>query len=248
MKLTVATDAGFANEVCNGPDVFPLIAFDGTERIDLSPLVACDGNVLLTTDKGSFLFVRQEMGVYHLHTFFRKDGRGRHALLAAHEAARHMFLTTDCVEILTIAPDDNPLALPPRHMGFVQDFRRDGVYMRGGVSVGASFWALRWPEWIRRQAWLQDKGRWFHDRLDAQFERDDPHDDDDEHDKRVGACVAMVQAGQFEKACLLYNRWAMFAGYMPILINSYRPLVLDMGECLLRVSDDLKDFEVIECQ
>lgn len=246
--VSPSTDAFFANEVLNDPDVFGLVAFDGTTRIDISAHVGVDGNVLLTTAHGGFLFVKQEPGVYQLHTFFRKAGRGRHALLAAHDAANYMFVHTDCLEILTVAPDDNPLSHPPRHMGFVADFRRDNVFRRNGVGIGATFYALRYHDWIKRATWLEAMGKTFHDRLDQRTTRDDPHPDDAEHDRRVGACCAMIGAGQVDKACLLYNRWAMFAGYMPILIESRAPLVLDMGESRLLVSEDRTDFEVLKCQ
>jgi hypothetical protein len=246
--VTLSTDAAFANDVLNDAEVFGLVAFDGTQRLDISPHVGVNGNVLLTTAHGGFLFIRQEPGVYQLHTFFRKDGRGRHALLAAHDAADFMFLQTDCLEILTVAPDDNPLAHPPRHMGFVQDFRRDDLFFRNGISIGAAFYALRYHDWIRRATWLEGLGRSFHDRLEARTQRDDVHPDDAEHDKRVGACCAMIEAGQIDKACLLYNRWAMFAGYMPILIESREPLILDMGESRLKITDDRTDFEVLTCQ
>jgi hypothetical protein len=246
--VQLSTDIAFANQVLNDPEVLPLVTFDGMQSIDIGPHVGVNGNVLLTTPHGGFLFIRQEPGVYQLHTFFRKEGRGRHALLAAHDAADFMFVQTDCLEILTVAPDDNHLAHPPRHMGFVQDFRRDDLFVRNGISIGASFYALRYPDWIRRATWLEGLGKTFHDRLDARTKRDDPHADDAEHDKRVGACCAMIGAGQVGKACLLYNRWAMFAGYMPILIESEDPLILDMGESRLKITDDRTDFEVLPCQ
>ena len=79
--VQLSTDATFANEVLNDPEVLPLVAFDGTTSIDLAPHVGVNGNVLLTTPHGGFLFIRQEPGVYQLHTFFRREGRGSQCLL-----------------------------------------------------------------------------------------------------------------------------------------------------------------------
>jgi hypothetical protein len=35
---------------------------------------------------------------------------------------------------------------------------------------------------------------------------------------------------------------------MPILIESHDPLILDMGESRLKITDDRTDFEVLPCQ
>ena len=72
------------------------------------------------------------------------------------------------------------------------------------------------------------------------------HDDDDAHDRYVGAAVAMIQGGQFVKAIHFYNRWAVLAGYATVSIIADNPVVIDIRDALIAVRGE--DFEVILCR
>lgn len=238
-------DCARADWIINHPDVRPFVAFDTSiYPMSLEDIVQDTRHHLLMGDKGGFLFVQQEPEVYHLHTFFLPEGRGRYALLASHRAAEYMFFGTDCTEILTVSPDDVPHSKPPKHMGFVFEFHRDNIAVRNGLSIGGSYYAMRYPEWVKRAPGLEKSGQWFH----AKLEDAATHDDEDVHDRYVGAACRMMAAGQVHKGVFHYNRWACFAGYAPLFIESESPFVLKMGEQRLKLSDDLQDFEVMKCQ
>jgi hypothetical protein len=72
------------------------------------------------------------------------------------------------------------------------------------------------------------------------------HPQDDAHDRYVGACVETIYGGQPEKAVILYNRWARFAGYQPIALVSKSPLLIDIGTAILQVINE--SFQVVQCR
>lgn len=238
-------DASAANRIVNHQEVQPFVSFDDTPLpMDLSAVVANTSNVLMMSDLGGFMFSKQEDEVYHIHTFFLNEGRGRYALLCARDAIEWMFLNTDCMEVLTVVPDDVTYARPPKAMGWVFEFRRDGIFTRNGKRIGAEFWALRYNEWAKKVHGMVKHGHAFHEKLGE----DQTHEEDLVHDRYVGICSRMVASGQVHKAVFLYNRWACFAGYEPLLIESEGPFILRMGKQKLKLSDDLQGFEVMTCQ
>jgi hypothetical protein len=60
--------------------------------------------------------------------------------------------------------------------------------------------------------------------------------------------MEMLLGGQPEKAVMLYNLWARFAGYGIIGLISRNPLVIDMGEALIHVRPAEQTFKVIQCR
>ena len=233
-------DPAHLNAVFNDPDVLPYVVFDGIERIDLTKLMSSDANIALATEHGGFIFVPQQPAIYHLHTAFRPEGRGRHAYRAAIEAAEWMFTRTDCLEILTVTPDDNPRARPFSGMGFVEQFRRDNVFVRNGAAVGARYYALRYWDWVRCAPGLVSHGTEFHTKIGC------PHGGDEAHRRYLGACLAMIAGGMALKGVSLYAIWARFAGYAPIDLFSTDPVVIGWpGVTIMHLGS--QDFEVVEC-
>jgi hypothetical protein len=108
------------------------------------------------------------------------------------------------------------------------------------------------------EAWMKNaapeliaSGKHFHVTLDAERARlgqkdHVKHPDEDCHDLHAGCCLEMVYGGQPEKAVMLYNRWARFAGYGQIDLCARAPLVIDIGDAVLLIND--KTFKVIKCR
>jgi len=113
-----------------------------------------------------------------------------------------------------------------------------------------NYCALRYDDWVRKTPSLEIAGRSFHQKLETEFYRlgrqEQQHPDESCHDRHVGACAEMMLSGQIDKAVILYNRWARFAGYGQIAVVSHSPSLVDIGNALIQVKDN--DFKVIRCR
>lgn len=249
-------DAADINPILNRPEVFKTIACQGIEpgSLDVSELVADPRNVLLMSDAGGILAILQEPSIYEIHTNFipaeRGSQQGPHRMAVCHAAYRFMFTHTDCVTLFTRIPTHNRAAAVFAPMlGWTKEFERKAAWVTvEGETVDVGFYAMRYPEWVRKTLDLMKKGRWFHRRLDDEFKRhgrmQEQHPDEDCHDLYVGACVETMRGGQFEKAVVLYNRWARFAGYGLMGLVSMNPTVIDIGSALLQMTGDT--FKVVK--
>lgn len=246
-------DASEINAIINDPDVFAFVTVPGLDRIDATELVADPRNVLIMAEGGGVLFLWQEPGIYEVHTNFLKAHRGLHALGVSLAAYRWMFTHTDCMTLLTRVPAFNKAA--DRFcaiVGATKEFERKAVWPTKNGPVDMAFWSLRYDDWIKQTPDLIASGRAFHDRLDAEFarhgvERQNAHADEDCHDLHAGAAAEMIYGGQPEKAVILYNRWARFAGYGLIALIARNPLVVDIGDAILQVLDG-QTFKAIKCR
>jgi hypothetical protein len=247
--LTRTFDPGDVNPILNHLEVLPLISVPGIETIDVTALITDPRNVFLMARGGCIGFCIQEPGLYEVHTNFLPVYRGRNAIRASLAAYRWMFTHTDCMALQTRVPAFNRAAEWFCAMvGATREFERKAVWPTADGLVDMSFWSLRYDDWVRKTPALSMSGRAFHQRLEAERIRhgvSEPlHADEDCHDRYVGACVEMVYGGQPEKAVVLYNRFATFAGYQPISLIARSPLVIDIGEALLQVNDS--SFKVIK--
>lgn len=200
---------------------------------------------------GGILFIVDESGIYEVHTNFLPEFRGRHAIKSSLSAYRWMFTHTDCMILQTRVPAFNkPAERCCPIVGFTREFERKAVWPHKDGPVDLSFWSLHYEDWVRRTNDLIESGKAFHKRLDAEYARHGhkPHEhpDEDCHDRYVGACIETVYGGQPEKAIILYNRWARFAGYLPVKLVSRSPIVIDIGDAVLLVANE--DFKVIQCR
>lgn len=249
--LTVCREysADRINAVANHPDVRPWVG--GTGPIDLSPVVANLANVLLMGEGGGVLFVCLAPGLYEAHTQFLPEARGANALQAVKDALFWVFTRTDCIEITTRVPDGNAAAL-----GLVRSIRGTHLFDRPKAwetpsgLVGVKYYSTTLAEWVRHEDRLVASGEAFHDKLaEAKLRMgasNPPHDDDDAHDRYVGAAVEMIGAGQIDKGIAFYTRWAVFAGYVPVRQIATNPPLLDIGDAVLAVRGD--SFDVLLCR
>lgn len=231
-------NAAFLNEVANHEDVRPFLGGDG--ELDLGPMLANPANVALEVmGDGGWLLQPTLPGVYELHTLFMPHARGKGYFAAAREAIRWMFTNTDCLEITTKCPDDNPGArMAASVMGFRERFRRETAWPPEAPAVGVSYRVFSIDDWYVRDKACLLEGRKFHAALEAaKIEAGSAlpvHPEDEAHDRAVGAAALTVMAGQPAKAVGLYNRWASFAGYATIEAVGHN--LIDVRDAIVEVS------------
>jgi len=232
-------NAAFLNEVANHDDVRPFLG-GGAEPLDLGPLLSNPAVVALEVmGDGGWLLQPSLPGVYELHTLFMPHARGKSYFAAAREAMRWMFTNTDCLEIITKCPDDNPGArMAASVMGFRERFRREACWPPEAPAVGVSYRVFSIDDWFTRDKVALLEGRKFHAALEAaKIEAGSAlvvHPEDEAHDRAVGAAALMVKAGQLAKAVGFYSRWATFAGYATIEAVGHN--LIDVRDAIVEVS------------
>lgn len=239
------------NAVCNHPEVAPWLGFQGPGPIDLTPVVQNLRNVLLMGDGGGFVFVWLAPGLYEAHSQFVPESRGENATQAAHAASHFMFTRTDCTEIVTRVPRRNVAASAyAQSLGWKLAFRRERAWDHNGTLIGCDYYSKTINQWAATAPELEELGHRFHETLEAvkasRGATSPVHEDDEAHDRFVGATVAMVTAGQVGKGIDFYCRWAAFAGYGPISLVAMDPPVVDIGDALIAVKEG--SYEVLLCR
>lgn len=244
------TSAHRLNAVVNHQDVRPWVS-PGANDLDLASVVENPANVLLMNEHGGCLFERVGPGLYEVHTQFVPEGRGPGALQAVRDALHWMFTRTDAIEIQTKVPVNNLPALAlVKAIGGELHFYRDNAWQTDAGLVGVNYYVQTIDAWAGKADTAKAAGQWFHDKLEAAkaaSEADSPvHDDDEAHDRYVGATIEMVLNDQLEKGLWFYNRWARLAGYAAVALIAENPPVIDIQDAILAVRPN--DFEVLLCR
>ena len=242
VSIELQTDAAHLNNIANHPDVYPWIRGALEGPLDFSEALATDNVVALMGEHGGQVYHHVLPCLWEAHSQFTPQGRGAWALEATRQSLAWMFTRTDAAEIYTRCPHGNPAAKGlARLIGGQLQFTNPKGWVMDGKVVPADIMSLRVEDWMRDAPGLVEKGQWFHDRLKQEFARhgveDLAHEDDDVHDRYVGAACEMFFGGQPLKAQVLYNRWACMAGYHPIQTVSLDPLAVDIGTALLVMRD-----------
>jgi transcriptional regulator of aromatic amino acid metabolism len=214
-------NAEFINSVINHPSVI-----EGTELkelADVSAIAADLRNHILVNEFGGFLVIKAMEGVYECHTQFLPEGRGQLAVEAVQEAMRYMFLETDCQRIITKVNVNNKAVRL-----FAGQF-----FKKRGTNGTHDYYSLDLDNWIEKDDHCRIKGRLFH----AQIDDDVEHSDDPIHNSFVGAAILMAQANNIYKGQLAYNRWAVMAGYEPIIILSETPIIAKCGNLRIAIQN-----------
>lgn len=238
-----------ANAIVNDPSVRPWVG--GSGYLDLAQSVANPSNYLLMGERGGALFVCLEPGLYEAHTFALPDGRGKEMIAVIKDALRYMFIRTDAVEIVTKVPDGNAGALGlVRAIHGQLQFTREHAWPLGDTTVSVGYYSLPIMFWAGKCEELSTSGEWFHHKLEhAKVNTPNAallHEDDDAHDRYVGATCEMIASGQMNKGLNFYNRWARLAGYGPVCQIASNPIVYDIGDALIAVRG--ADFSVLLCR
>ena len=227
-------------------------------EIDVTDLVTNPDNVLLVAPGAAIIFIQREALIYEVHTAFLKPDResqstdGPYIQRVCLAAYFWMFTHTLCMELLTYIPGHNRAAtIFAPLVGWVKEFERKGIWLTVDKGlVDLVFFSIRYEDWVRKTPRLMESGKWFH-RLLVEYKTrhgitEPPHPDEDCHDLYVGACVETLFGDQPEKAVILYNRWARFAGYGLIALKARTPLLVDIGDALIQVADG--GFKVVKCR
>lgn len=245
------TEATHLNSILNHPEVFPLISDGSSDSIDMTPVMESPDVVALYGEHGGQVYQRLQPGLFEAHSAFRPEGRGEWALAATQQTLKWVFTRTEAVEIVTRVPAGNLAARAlAKAIGGTHDFTLPAGWVKDGKPISADVFSLTIQGWMKSAPDLPSRGKWFHGRLNAEFDRlgisEPPHDDCSVHDRYVGAACEMIFGGQPDKACIFYNRVAGLAGWHPIFIERYDPLVVNIGSAILVMRGD--DFVVVPPQ
>ena len=231
-------DPAYLNHLANSPDVRPYVG-PGTEPLDLTALVANKANIAIEAEHGGWLLINLMSGTYELHTMFTVEGRGEAYFSAAREALRYVFTQTDCLEIVTRCPDDNPGArMAAVKVGFQERAHREKVWRVGEEDeCGISYQALTLDDWLKRDDAIEDTGAEVLGHIEAaQKDLPDHLDEDPVLNRLVGALVMMMRGGQTGKGVAVFNRAATFYGYPSIV--ALRHDLADIAGTIVHVKPD----------
>ena len=251
MKIERIYSATRVNEVVNHPDVYPWVHGTIVGPLDLTPLAEDRRNVILWGEQGGIAFLMVQPGIYEAHAQALPEGRGRWMLDFTWAALHWMFTKTDAMEVVTRVPRGNFGARAlAKAVGFTKEFSRPDGWVYDHRPVPVEVWSLQLQGWMKSAPNLVEEGIRFHNELGAEYIRmgkiDPIHPDDDNHDRYVGAAVAMVKGGQPFKALVFYNRWAKLAGYKEISLLKAEPVIIDIQESILMFKNDT--MRVMACQ
>jgi len=239
------------NEIVNHPSIYPTICGFHTEPLDVTAVAANPNHVCLVGEHGCVLFIKHQAGVYEFHTSVLPEGRGEWMVAGSREAFSYMFTQTDAFELMTKCPHGNlPAKVGAKVVGCSPRFTTRALWPHDGGLVPIDVFSIMIQEWVKNADRLVESGKSFHLSLDLEYTRlgkaIETHDDDDVHDRYVGATIEMIRGGQVAKAINFYNRWACMSNYKQIKIASTNPIIIDIDEAKLRITNN--NFEVMTCQ
>jgi hypothetical protein len=249
VALTRQFTAERINPIINHPSIRPYSGGDGDSYIDWSAKAANHDNVCLVGEHGCVLFVKHQPGIYEFHTSVLPEGRGEWMVEGSKTAFSYLFTHADAFELMTMCPYGNIAAKAgAKIVGCSPRFTTRPLYPRAGELVNIDVYSIILQEWVKNAEGLVDVGKWFHNQLELEYTRLGKdltvHEDDETHDRYVGATIEMMRNGQVYKAVSFYNRWAVMAGYRKISVISTAPWVIDIYDCRLKMSND--EFQVVE--
>lgn len=237
----------FINRLANDPSIYPWVRGWIVGKIDLTAAAANPANVVLAGEFGATIWMMHQPGLFEVHSFALPAGRGAW-MLSFFRACEHiMFTRSNAVELLTRIPKGNIAARAlARALGWTFEFRNEKGWIKDLDPIPADIYGLRLQDWARTAPGLEERGHWFHERLEEEFKRhgktEAPHPDDVTHDRYVGLCMEMMLSGMPDKGVVFYNRWAALSDYQQIAIAGYDPLLVEIVSAQIIVRPDRGDF------
>lgn len=236
INIDRAYDAARFNQILNDPAVRPWVADAQEGTLDVSPAVANRNNILLMGDHGGCMFFALQVGLFEVHTAFLPSGRGEWSRNFLWGVGLWMFTRTHAVEILTRVPHGHLAARTATlGAGMHPAWTREDCCVFRGRPVPVEIFSAKVQDWVWEAPWLAEMGQSFHDSINQQAAAlgitEQPHEDDDNHNRIVGLCFQMFRWGQAAKATVLYNRWALASRHRTIeLVQADPPVVkFDVG-------------------
>jgi len=231
------------NEILNHPEVYPWVKGKIVGPFDMTNFLSKEGNIGLLGEFGCFIVIRHQIGIYEFHTSVLPEGQGAWATEFFWAGMNWMFTQTDACELLTKCPRNNPSSkMAARRVGFREMFPTRPIWPTDDGMVEVDVYSMSIQEWVTKAPSLAEKGEWFHNELDAQYKalgKNLPlHEEDKMHDRYVGVAVMMIENGFYNKGISFYNRWASMSNYQAISILGQDPLIIDIRESKLRITDN----------
>lgn len=242
MPITREYSAERINYVLNHPDVRPWVADESEGILDISRQVENKRNVLLMGEYGGCFFAKLTTTMYEVHTQVLPEGRGAWLKDFLRAVRHYIFTRTDAVEVVTRVPLGHLGAKhAAKYVGMKHEFTRpDGCKFKGEI-LPVEIYSERIQDWASEAPYLVEKGQWLHDRMHEAGEiagiTEVPHDDDENHNRYVGATLEMVYGGQCEKAVAFYNRWALMSRHATIELLSASPPVIKFDVGIMRLTE-----------
>lgn len=241
-------DVERVNAVINDPSVYNFVRGRFSGVIDVKTILENPNNYVLGHENGVIMFLNIGAAFYEFHTCVLPNGRGAWAQRAGRACFEYMFTRTDAYELITRCPVSNLQSIMlARFMGMKLEFVTRDFWPKDDGLEPMEVYVLSLMEWTSRFSSIEKYGEWLHKRYEEEFVRLSmdvvPHDEDVTHNKYVGAAVLMIRNGQLLKAVAFYNRYALLAGYDPVVITSFDPVILECAGIKLCLTNN--DFEVI---
>lgn len=201
-------------------------------------IIAEPTNAVLVGDRGYMVFIPIE-GVNLFAAHMRYGGEeSAWAVLFARACFHWMFTFSGAVEIVYRCPEGEN---HDRDVAVCEAIGADyeGEFHGGGA---ADVYTVKILDWIRTAPGLVERGRWFHEKLKAEYARLGktamPVRNDDLHNRHMGACAEIMFAGNVGKALLCYNRFARINHSSEIKVVTHSPLMVDVRDAYLMVRGD----------
>lgn len=191
MGKRIYKDTAFA-AAANHPLIRPWLGGKGV--IDVDVWLGNPANVFFGDERGGFILLGQGFGRYEVHTvMLPKTSRPTER---AKEMLEYMFFHTDCIEIVTKVPTNNPRAgALAERCGFRE------MYVKGNgwePGVGVSYRKLDLDFWVTTCYTGEVEGQGFHEALEAekllQGSTIEQHGEDPGHDRAVGVSLQIGRA------------------------------------------------------
>lgn len=246
-------DADRLNHILNHPLVRPDVGGVDLGNMDLSSAVFDKRNILLMGEHGCVMFLYVMDCMYEAHTQILPEGRGSWACELVKSCAEYMFTRTDALELLTRVPEGHIAAkVLAIKAGFKYEFTRHDFCKFRGKDVPVDIYSGRLQDWMPTAPNMIETGIQFHEKLHSEAERigigTPPHDDDENHNQYIGACIKMFMGGQLFKAMTFYNRWAAVSRHETVQVVSVNPPIIKFDIGLLKINGpNISDIEVIPC-
>ncbi len=206
VRIATPDDRALIESIAKHPEVLPHIADDNSPPLDVTPYLG-EPNVALIVEGGCFFGVWHGSGRVECHTCFLPEARGRTALVEGRKAIDFMFKQTNCFELVTRVPANNPAAdWYARKMGFRLRFERPACWTKNGTAYPIRYYALEIDDWITQGHCVVEKTT------------------DPILDCYAGALGELLRYGKIEKAEFFYNRWAMLTGYPTVEFVAPAPI------------------------
>ena len=251
-RLQRMFDATVINEIVNHPDVLPHVGGSG-QPLDLSDVVKDPQNICFYDDGCVGIFNALTPGIFEIHSMALPEKRGKQLALAAAAAMHVIFTRTRAIEVITRIPPGNIRAFAAaKRLGFRLEFTTPHGWISPTGSGPVGWYRLSLQDWASIAPGLVERGRWFHDKVEAACARSGVvrahHPDDDTHNRFAGMACEMILGGMIEKGLHFLNRFNAITRAPAVQVMSVNPLVIHIGDIALGVNLETQEIDIVKAQ